>query len=568
MSRPLPITTDANENRCKWGIIAALLLVISLPYLWALAITPEGLEYQGLLYNTDDQNVHLAWARQAAQGNFFFRDLFTTESLANNERPLFNNLFCWAMGVLTLGERIPLIWIYHALRLLFATLAMLWFHALSTQLTDDRRIRILALFLAAFSMGGGWLRNLAPGVLGNTRLVDRPDLPNFPMMPEAFTFSSAFIFPLYIASVALLALVYLLVLRAQQTAQRKYALGAAVAALLLTNIHTYDAIPLNITLLLWASYSLWQQKKSDRSTPMAWLAPLAAILGTLPPLLYQVIVFRNSIEFQLKAQTPTPPPGIVEMLLSFAPLVLLAIPGVLQSWRQPRTRLMLLWIVVTFAVIYAPVSFGRKMIEGVHLPLCFLAASGIVVLAARVPAGLIRRVAVAAMAVLCCLSTVQFINWCVQDAHAIEARVGKLMPPLYLRSGDAGALRHLARPEYSDRRAVLSLNLLGNYVPGATGKFVYAGHWAETLNFQEKKLPQVLRFFSATMPPSEAVRWLHDNQIGYVIDGHYEKSFYEEMRIKGRAGPTPLPRQLNWTPIYNENGTAIYRVPPERNPNE
>ena len=132
---------DITERRQLWLLIAALLLVISLPYAWAAATAPDGFEYFGLLYNPDDQNVHLAWARQAAQGRFFFRDLFTTESLANAEQPLFTNLFCWLMGVLSALTQVPLIWIYHALRLLFAALALHWFYALCTVLTPARRIR-------------------------------------------------------------------------------------------------------------------------------------------------------------------------------------------------------------------------------------------------------------------------------------------------------------------------------------------------------------------------------------------------------------------------------------------
>ncbi|HEX8832786.1 MAG TPA: hypothetical protein VF719_01235, partial [Abditibacteriaceae bacterium] len=84
---------DHSEKRRFAFVACALLLLISLPYLWAWTTTPDGFSYRGLLYNPDDQNVHLAWAKQAQEGHFFFRDLFTTENLGNDERPLFNNVF-------------------------------------------------------------------------------------------------------------------------------------------------------------------------------------------------------------------------------------------------------------------------------------------------------------------------------------------------------------------------------------------------------------------------------------------------------------------------------------------
>lgn len=73
---PFPIpATDARERRWLAVMIVLQLLAITLPYLWAWAITPPGYAYQGLLYNIDDQNVHLAWARQAYEGHFFISTL-------------------------------------------------------------------------------------------------------------------------------------------------------------------------------------------------------------------------------------------------------------------------------------------------------------------------------------------------------------------------------------------------------------------------------------------------------------------------------------------------------------
>jgi len=558
--RPFTPTTDTAENRWKWVIITALLLVITVPYVLAAAMTPAGTEYQWLLYNPDDQNVHLGWAKQAARGQFFFSDLFTTESLSNNERPLFNNLFSWVMGVLTLGDRLPLIAIFHGLRLLSAVLILHWFHLLVKGLTDDRRVRVLALFFAAFSMGAGWMRMAFPAVFGNLRLVDRPDLTNFHMMPEAYTFASVFIFPLFAASMAVLVLIYLCVLRAAETNNWRYSAGAGLAAMLLANIHTYDAIPLNVTMLLWAGYNWRQQRQSREPNRLSWLTPLIVIAGTLPPLLYQIWVFTNSTEFRLKAQTPTPPPGLHEMLLSYAPLILFVVPGMLLTWRQPRVRLLALWVVVTMVVIYAPLSFGRKMIEGTHLPLCFFGAVGLVHVAAQLRTVSIRRAFVAIMLSLCCISSYHFATFTIGNAKRNnDASLGDNSPPLYLTAGDAGAMRFLAQPQYRDRQAVLCIDIVGNYVPHLTGKFTYAGHWAETLAIKTEKLPQLTRFFEGKMTPDEARAWLRANHIGYILAGHFEQ------KLNARSGRPALTRLLNLPVIYSHRGTVVYRIPPERN---
>ena len=79
------------KRRLRW-LIVAFLVATTLPYLWAAALAPRGFVYSGLLFSPDDQNVHLMWARQAAEGRLFVQDLFTTEHLTTGEKPLFNNL--------------------------------------------------------------------------------------------------------------------------------------------------------------------------------------------------------------------------------------------------------------------------------------------------------------------------------------------------------------------------------------------------------------------------------------------------------------------------------------------
>lgn len=571
----------ATERRQVYAVIAAALLAISLPYVWAALIAPPGFTYAGLLYNPDDQNVHLAWARQARDGHFFFRDLFTTESLANGERPFFTNFFCWMLGLIaSLG--VPLIAVYHAARLLFAALLLWWFYLLCAALTADRRVRLAALLLAAFGGGAGWLAPLfyqAPLLRGRI-FIDRPDLEAFgvawPMMPEAFTFASAFIFSLNVASMALLALIYRLTLRARAMGDWRAALGAGCAALLLSNIHTYDVLPLNVTMLLWAAWSSpllrssrFVQRLSGGSGERArapanslsvsrsrllWAAPLLVVLFTLPPLGYQALVFARSAEFQAKALTETPAPPPLDIFLSYGLLMPLAALGVMAGLRSPARNSMLLmtaWTIVTLLMIYTPVSFARKMIEGVHLPLCFLAACGLAHAVSRVPGAALRRTLAGGAVALMCVSSLQFVAWCLNNAQDNNRSRPGLMPPLYLTAGDAAALRFLdALPDAQKRgRAVLCLPLLGNYVPRETGMHAYIGHWAETLDF-DRKLDRVLRFYGGKMSAAEAGAWLRDNRIGYVVSGAYEK----------QLGAPPLSLPL----APEAGGAAVYIVPPQR----
>lgn len=528
-------------------IIGILLLTISLPYLWALAVTPDGYQYSGLLYNPDDQNVHLAWARQSVEGHLTLRDLFTSESLDTENKPLFINLYTCALGFTSRITHLPLIWVSQLFRLLFAALALIWFYDLCSQLTNSVCTRYLALLFAAFSSGVGWLLPLLPGHI----FMDRPDLASFPMMPEAYIFTSAFIFGLNIASLALMVLVYAQLLRAEERQSWKHAAVAVCAAFLLANIHTYDAIPMLGVLALWLVMRLVQRKSSFKA-----LAVVSVMLGTVLPVLYQGWVFKNDAQFRLKAVTYTPAPPVTDVALSYGIIFLLAILGAVILWRRRhemrRSFLLLGWVGITVAAIYLPrllhhpLSFERKMIEGMHWPLCLLAAIGLGWCLERVKIQPVRIAITAAVVIISCVSSFQFIGWCIQNAQDNNrSRANVLMPPLYLSSGDVAAMNYL-KDHADSQKSLLCLTFIGNYVPGQTGMVVYLGHWAETINYPDK-LSQTVRFFRHEMSPQTARAWLKENHIGYVLQGSYERQI-------GTSLPLPL------KPIFSEEGSVVYAV--------
>lgn len=533
------------EKKRAQIIIGALLFFVIAPYFWAALLAPPGEVWGGLLWSADDQNVHLAWAKQAQHGHFFVRDLFTTEGLISGEKPLFFNILPAAMGVLSRITSIAPIWFYHLFRVGFAAWALWQFFLLVAAIFPAPRVRLSALLLAAFSTGAGFLALAFPVLLPKIFWIDRPDSPGFPMMPEAFLFTSAFAYPLNIASYGLLAF---LARRVWQEPQKPRELAVVFGtALLLSNIHTYDALPFGFALVLWMAWNLFKDNRAV--LPVC----LAAIIGLAGPVLYQFLVFRGSEEFRLKALTPTPAPPPLHLLIVFAPILILATIGAWKARRNPALWLLVSWIFAVVVLIYTPVSFARKMLEGVQIPLVILAGVGLGAIAARISR---PKIAIGATILVLAVSPLYFVGWTLQNAAENNAaRLGVLMPPLYLPSGDWNALHEIAvRPKSG---AILCAPFLGSYAPRETGRHVFIGHWAETLHFEEK-WSKTRQFYSGQMAPETARQWLNSNQIEFIIEGPYERAIGQNGVSLARQ--LKLPTVQSWENL--EGGpTLLFAVP-------
>jgi len=148
--------------------------------------------------------------------------------------------------------------------------------------------------------------------------------------------------------------------------------------------------------------------------------------------------------------------------------------------------------------------------------------------------------------IISCISSFQFIGWCLTNAQDNNAsRANVLMPPLYISDGDQAAMNYLK--SHGDHiEAVLSLTFIGNYIPQQTGMTVYLGHWAETIHYEDK-LSDTLKFYSGKMTQQQAREWLVENHIGYVLLGSYEHQL-------GAVIPLPMKQ------VHSGSGTTIYTL--------
>ncbi len=531
------------------SIFAAFFLAITLPYLLGLFLVPFGTTWGGLLFKADDQNVHLAWAKQAQEGAFCFRDLFTSESLISGEKPLFFNALPYAMGLLSRFCGLHLVVIYHLTRAAGALWALWEFYQLARVALPSARARVLSLALVALTTGTAILLILAPTVLGGIQFIDHPNPINY-AMPEAFFFTSAFAYPLNIFSYGLLALIYRQICRAEHGLTPKNAVLTCVAALLLANVHTYDAVPLIVVLLIWTALRGFAGKRQVA------LACGAALLGAAGPIFYQLVVFRGSAEFREKALTLTLPPPPVHLIFTLFPLLILGGWGWWQSRRDRSTALLALWAITVFLLIYAPgISFARKMLEGAQMPLCLLAGIGLASWLDLCPGARARQFVAGGIVGTLALSPLYFVGWSLDnEAQNNGAGLRYFMPPLALTEGEWGALDFVAAT-HDTRTSTLCLPFLGSYGPRTAGTTFYLSHWAETLHFTPK-LRQTSSFYRGGMTSADGAKFLASGAIRYVIQSQYEVAACGYADLAGQYGLKPV-----WSGGTGGQLVRVFEVP-------
>ena len=542
------------------------LFAASVPYLIGLAQTPPGHVFTGFTYNMDDCAVYLAWMRQAARGEFFQRNPFTTEP---ENAVLFNGFFL-LLGNVSRLTHAPLIAVYHSARVVFGGLFLWAMFALIREAVENARARTVCFALVCFASGLGW----AFGGYDPGRAFNQPvDL----WQPEAIPFLSLYYTPLFAAALAAIACFAASVIRAEKTNRLLDVWPAALMGVLLGNFHSYDVIPLFLT---WGAFRVFSDGIARQFNKAGWTRLIFAGLCSAPTVAYQVYAVQADPVFRARAlvsQTLSPP--IYWIILGFGlPLLLSFFAG------APRVRAIFadksalrflgVWAVVGIVSIYLPFAFQRKLIMGAFVPLCVLGGATLSQITSRL-SGSFPRLAVFFAVLVAALSNVL---WIMQDVSRLGANVGSTALRPYLSRDEWNALQWLQQntepadavlvgPDASSQKRFPFFALeahLAPYVPAFAGNKVYNGHWSETPDYWQKARNAV-RFFAQGTYDDTRRDFLTQNKIRYVLYNNALGSGPLTDPITGAAvfAPAPWPARdvpAFLVPVFQSREVTIYAV--------
>jgi len=557
-----------------WSLLVAA--AATAPYVWAGLWTPAGQVFSGHITAVDESNVYLQWIRQAHDGRVLLINQYTTRP----QTGLFLNVFLLALGRLAAWTGMEPAGVWLLARFVCGVYCVLMCFLLACALSRDGLVRWGTLVLASLSSGWGWWVDQMSAhqglVLGNT-LVQPVDYgPFWVYQPEAITFLAVLVNPLFSFSIGLLCTAVTCAVLALDTGRWAVALVGALAVLLLGNVHTYDMLvlaPLIVALHLgWAAAGAAPWRRAIGGLLLFGLC-------SLPGPLWAVHTLQGDPAYRLKALTATPAGPPLNYVFGYGFVTVLAVVGtyVLVANRgraRHREVVALVWVVLGSAVLYlCRVSIQRKLVEGLHVPLCLLAALAL----ARLP----RRWAgfgIAAAGLLAAPSNLYFVADCVYNVRTNNAALaGALMPPIYITTGEDRAMRW-AHGALSEDDVVLSVSTTGSYIPTRARCKVVAGHWAETLDFSMIVSDIVAPFFLPWQPegtgaaPNLRREALKRSGATYVFFGPQEAAFERAMLADAEAKGMPLPMPPGWQPgadlarlpylkrVYSAEGVAVYRV--------
>ena len=484
------------------------------------------------------------------------------------------NPFFLVLGWIARLTRLPLIAIYHLARLLCgAGLLFVVWEFLKTTLSAPFARR-LALLCVCFASGLGWL----PLPWGDFPANGCPAGPIDLWQPEAITFLSLLLSPLFCFSLALQIGILLLLFKGEQSGKIHYALSAGLCGFLLGLTHTYDIISISAVWLVYLFISVTRHSRfpttdqdhaltASSSIQNSCLQALVAGACTVPAVAYIYHQLQTEATFLKRANVVTASALPFWVLLGYGLTLALAVYAVLRSTKKDAPKaslsasqtspddlentpnlsnsehslfmnraslhLLMAWAVTNILVSYLPVSkfpFQRKMLQGAHLPIAILAGCGLACLLMQPKARRsLRSISLAAAAAIVILSITN-LRFIIREINNYQDNHVQSGQRAYLNPGELEALRWVESntpPATAiqplpwiiltpEHKLGLADMTLANIVPGTIHRNVYCGHWGETPDYGSK-LSQLMRFQTPAAPEEFRIEMLRKMHVQYLL---------------------------------------------------
>ena len=554
MANPHPLS-PVNQRIAKqerlfvWLVIASVLVLTSLPYLYGYLSCPPDKQFMGLMLDVPDHGQYLSWF-QGFQSAFLVSNKLTPEP---NE-PVFFNLLWWTLAQIARFTGLSYAPLYQIFRWV-AGVAFLWvLYRFVAHFVHSGWQRRMVFLLTALSSGLGWILIVLKYTLTRGESLYPLDV----YIAEGNTFLCILGYPHFIFAAAFIVGVFTLLWQGYQKQQLRYAILAGMVALILGLHHAYDLI---ILYGVWGAFFLLVWLRERRFPKHLFWSEVVLGLISFGPALYAVyLTSADPLWDEVLAQfanagvyTPDP----FHLLILFGlPLVIAALTWtgfVLLHDLDDQSLFICTWFGVGFLLNYIPTDFQIHMLNSWQVPMMILAVKGLRNYGGPAVSEWLsswrwawspERISQYLMILL--LIVVLPTNLYLWSWRFVELQ--RRDYPYYLYRDEVEALNWLE--EHADPAdVVLSSITIGQYVPALSGNTAFLAHWAQTVDFYDKT-ERVERFFDIAASDDERIDTLRTFDVAYVFNGPAERALGEY-----DPGESPL-----FTEVFSSPHVALYAV--------
>jgi hypothetical protein len=479
-------------------LIGGLLFIffISAPFIFADQASGSEYHFGGFLLNPIDGNSYLAKMYQGSLGTWKFKFPYTAEQGDGAY------IFLYYLGLGKLAEFLGLSmqFTFHAARFAGAILMLLALWNFFTSILDSTRSKWLAFSLAIFGSGLGWLAALFGAFTADFWVA------------EGFPFLAAYANPHFPLGLAIL--VYLLtpagMSEKDEPGELQFPPGPviAVGSLLLAFLLPFGVIIAGSVYAVLAVWQSWTRVNASRGPvknikhiiselldngtlrKLIWL-----LAGGLPVITYEIWLTRfNPLFNEWNSQNLTASPPLWDLLLSYGPLLLFAVPG---GWFALRTkksavRILIVWALVSALLIYFPWGLQRRFLLGFAIPLAGLAGIGLDAVFRRRK---IYGTAVLSLLLILVIPTNMMVI--LGGLQAVQSRDRRI----FISAEELKGMEWIA--SHTDQDAlILAGPETGTLIPAYSGRTVFYGHPFETAHAADME-SAVTHFYDGTIDDYE-----------------------------------------------------------------
>lgn len=508
------------------GLLALLLVVLTtLPYLFAFWHTPFGQQFMGFFFLADDSNTYLAKMRQGLAGSWIWENHYTNESAPGS----YIFLFWLALGHLTAFTHLSLYAIFQLARIVGVVFLVFAAWLFIRDFLVPQNARVFALLFLVCVPGGGLVLLLLhePVLFGQiTYALDF-------RLPEWSLFFSSFSLPSFIWAAASIAFGVVLTFAAAERASWRFALLAVLAWSVLASIHP-QMLPFFALLFAFALLC--------RPPSRSGLLLAALIFATQAPYVFYAYWASSSspeVAHWLSQSPDNVVPSPLSFLVTLWPQLLPGVFGIAIALRRRSRRdlFLLAWLALEIGILYlpSPLILRRRFLDGFYLPIAIFAVEGLFVLLSRLT--------------LRARSLITFSYLSVGSLLPVFMLVAITLYPPQAAFMPTTEYRLFAVLASQPSGLVLSDDRLGLYIPAYTADTVYVGHYAETFDYFTKTAQVCALFRSGDNAALQT--FIATHHVRYLV---WTPTCSPTFNFDSSLFPA------SWRLVYAAPGARVYRV--------